>query len=109
MVPVFFILLILVCLSLIVVILFQSGKGGGMGAAFGSGMSGSVFGGKGAGDFLTKVTIGLSIVFAIIVMQSISFSKIPDFPVKRAKSEKKPHKSLLAEHSLLSLLSEDGM
>ena len=44
-----------VCAFLILVILLQQGRGGGMGAAFG-GASQQVFGGAGAGNFLTKLT-----------------------------------------------------
>lgn len=47
---------------LIVAVLLQSGKGGGMGAAFG-GASSQIFGGRGAGNFLTRVTATAAITF----------------------------------------------
>lgn len=50
------------CLMLIGVILLQQSKGGGMGTAFGGGMSETIFGSR-AGNILTKVTITLAIVF----------------------------------------------
>ena len=49
--------------SLIALVLVQQGKGATMGAAFGSGASQTVFGSRGAGSFLLKVTIGFVIVF----------------------------------------------
>jgi preprotein translocase subunit SecG len=56
---------ILVSLGLIVVVLLQTGKGTGMGAAFGGGASTTVFGSSGAGNFLTRMTTGMAIVFML--------------------------------------------
>lgn len=53
----------IVAVFLIVVVLVQRGKGATMGSAFGSGASTTVFGSKGAGGFLMKLTIGLGAVF----------------------------------------------
>jgi preprotein translocase subunit SecG len=54
---------ILICFSLIVVILLQSGKGGGLaGGAFG-GTAQTVFGGRGATDFVTRATMILGGAF----------------------------------------------
>ena len=47
---------VLVCLFLILVVLLQQGKGGGMGSAFGGGGSQTVFGGAGATNVLTRAT-----------------------------------------------------
>jgi preprotein translocase subunit SecG len=56
---------LLVCIVLIAIILIQSGKGGGLaGGAFG-GATQTVFGGRGATDFITKATVYLGIVFFI--------------------------------------------
>ncbi|MBF0160668.1 MAG: preprotein translocase subunit SecG [Magnetococcales bacterium] len=55
---------ILVSLSLIFIVLLQKGSGADMGAAFG-GSSQSVFGARGSGSFLGKVTAGLATVFMI--------------------------------------------
>lgn len=58
-----------VCLFLIVVVLLQAGKGGGMGIAFGgAGGGGSVFGGSGAGNFLTRLTVICAFVFMFTSM-----------------------------------------
>jgi preprotein translocase subunit SecG len=54
---------IVICFSLIVVILLQSGKGGGLaGGAFG-GTAQTVFGGRGATDFVTRATMVLGGAF----------------------------------------------
>jgi len=54
---------ILVALGIIGLVLIQHGKGADAGAAFGGGASGTVFGSKGSGNFLTKLTTALAIVF----------------------------------------------
>lgn len=54
---------VIVAVVLIVVILIQHGKGADAGAAFGSGASSTVFGSRGSGNFLTKMTAALAIVF----------------------------------------------
>ena len=56
---------ILVSLGLIVVVLLQTGKGTDMGAAFGGGSSTTVFGSSGAGNFLTRLTTGMAVVFML--------------------------------------------
>ena len=54
---------LLVCLCLVAVILVQSGKGGGLaGGAFG-GATQTVFGGRGATDFITRATVVLGVLF----------------------------------------------
>ncbi len=52
-------------LLLIVVILLQSGKGAAMGSGLGGGSSQTMFGSSGAGNFLTKLTTGVAILFMI--------------------------------------------
>jgi preprotein translocase subunit SecG len=54
---------ILVCVFLIAVVLLQRGKGAQVGAVFGGGGGATMFGGRGAGNFLTKLTTGAAIVF----------------------------------------------
>ncbi len=54
---------LVVAIALVGFILVQQGKGAGMGASFGSGASGTVFGAGGSGNFLTKTTTVLAIVF----------------------------------------------
>jgi preprotein translocase subunit SecG len=54
-----------VCIFLVAVVLLQRGKGAEIGAVFGSGASSTVFGGRGAGNFLTKLTTGCAIIFML--------------------------------------------
>jgi preprotein translocase subunit SecG len=56
---------IIVSISLIVLVLLQHGKGADMGAAFGSGSSGTVFGSRGSSSFFTRATAVLATVFFI--------------------------------------------
>ena len=49
--------------SVIVLVLLQQGKGADMGAAFGSGASGSLFGSSGSANFLSRTTGILAAVF----------------------------------------------
>ena len=63
------ILHVIVCIFLMLTVLLQAGKGGGMGAAFGGGSSmGTVFGGSGAGNFLRRLTVGAAIIFMLTSM-----------------------------------------
>ena len=50
-------------LSMIGLILIQHGKGADMGAAFGSGSAGSLFGASGSANFLSRTTAVLAAVF----------------------------------------------
>jgi preprotein translocase subunit SecG len=54
---------ILVGLGVIGLVLLQHGKGADMGAAFGSGASGSLFGATGSANFLSRATAVLATVF----------------------------------------------
>ena len=56
---------VLIAISLIGLVLIQHGKGADMGAAFGSGASSTVFGSRGAGSFLTRVTAILAALFFV--------------------------------------------
>lgn len=56
---------ILVALIIIGLVLMQHGKGADMGAAFGSGSSGSLFGSSGSANFLSRMTGGLAAVFLL--------------------------------------------
>jgi preprotein translocase subunit SecG len=56
---------ILVSVSIITLVLLQQGKGADMGAGFGSGASGTVFGARGSGSFFTRATAILAAIFFI--------------------------------------------
>ncbi len=60
---VLFVVQILVAIALCGLILLQHGKGADMGAAFGSGSSGSLFGAAGSANFLSRTTAILAAVF----------------------------------------------
>lgn len=69
-------------ICLIALVLVQQGKGATMGAAFGSGASQTVFGSRGSGSFLFRVTIGFILVFFIT---SIALNYITARAVKEEK------------------------
>ncbi|HQR04599.1 MAG: preprotein translocase subunit SecG [Proteobacteria bacterium] len=54
---------ILIGLTVIGLVLLQHGKGADMGAAFGSGASGSLFGASGSANFLSRTTAVLAAAF----------------------------------------------
>jgi preprotein translocase subunit SecG len=64
---------VFVCLLLILVVLLQRGKGSDIGAALGGGGSNTVFGSRGAGNFLTKLTTAAAVLF---MLTSLSLSYI---------------------------------
>ncbi len=57
------ILHLILAFVLILVVLLQSGKGADIGAAFGGGSSQTVFGGRGAATFLSKLTTAAAFLF----------------------------------------------
>lgn len=81
------ILHILVCLFLVLVILLQQGRGGGMGAAFG-GASQQVFGGAGAGNFLTKLTeaAAFTFMFTSVLLAGLASNRGPSKYEEAAKA-----------------------
>jgi len=60
---VLFVVQLVTALGIIVLVLLQQGKGADMGAAFGSGSSGSIFGASGSSNFLSRTTAILATVF----------------------------------------------
>ncbi len=56
---------ILVCVGLIVIVLLQADKGEGLAGAFGGGASSTVFGERGSGGFMSKLTTSMAIIFMI--------------------------------------------
>ena len=75
MMTVILVLHFMVCFVLITVVLLQRGKGADLGAALGGGGANTVFGSRGAGNFLTKLTTGSAIVF---MMTSLSLAYLDD-------------------------------
>ena len=71
-----------VCLFLMLVVLLQQGKGGGMGAALGGGATQQVFGGRGAGNILTRATAVCAAVFMLTSVSLAYFSSSGDRQLK---------------------------
>jgi preprotein translocase subunit SecG len=65
---------ILAALGIVVLVLLQHGKGADMGAAFGSGSAGSLFGSAGAANFLSRTTAILAAVFFLTSLGLTYFS-----------------------------------
>ena len=59
----FVVIHILICFALVVAVLLQSGRGGGLAGAFGGGAAQTFFGGRGAATFLSKTTAWLAVGF----------------------------------------------
>lgn len=85
---------VLVCLFLVGVILLQPGKSDG-GIAFGGGSSQSIFGSRGAGNFLTKTTSVCAFVFLFTSfiltrdrIQAHMKSVVDSVPAEAASTEK---------------------
>ncbi len=56
---------VVVAVSIVVLVLLQHGKGADMGAAFGSGSAGSLFGASGAANFLSRATGVCAAIFFV--------------------------------------------
>ena len=71
-------LFVAICLLLIVVILLQKGRGGGLAGAFGGAGGHSAFGAK-TGDVFTWVTVALTAMFVTMAVIG-NFTYVPDNP-----------------------------
>lgn len=56
---------VIVAVSIVVLVLLQHGKGADMGAAFGSGSAGSLFGSSGSANFLSRATGVCAAIFFV--------------------------------------------
>ena len=65
---------VFVAIALILIVLIQKGRGGGLSGAFGGAMAGGVLGSK-TGDFLTWVTIGLVGLFLTLAVVMAKYYK----------------------------------
>lgn len=57
---------LIVAVALVALVMLQQGKGADMGASFGAGASGTLFGSSGSGNFMTRMTAILAGLFFII-------------------------------------------
>jgi preprotein translocase subunit SecG len=72
---------VLIAIGLIAFVLIQKGQGATAGAAFGSGASGTVFGARGAGNFLSRTTWVLAALFCTIsLVMAVMVSRMMDNP-----------------------------
>jgi len=91
---------ILAAVGIVVLVLLQHGKGADMGAAFGSGSAGSLFGSAGAANFLSRTTAILAAVFFTTSLGLTYFMSAPgksggvtqhmDAPAPKSTTEAKP-------------------
>ncbi len=78
------VLFVICCVSLVLMILIQKGRGGGLSGAFGGAMAGGGVLGSKTGDFLTWVTIGLVGVFltlAVVMAKWYKPTPVGDYDV----------------------------
>jgi len=87
---------VIVCFLMIGAILLQAGKGAEIGAAFG-GSSQTVFGSRGPGTFLSKVTVAAAIIFmltslglAVLSKERTFSSTVIDLNKKESPSDTQP-------------------
>jgi preprotein translocase subunit SecG len=88
------VLFVLCCVSLVLIILIQKGRGGGLSAAFGGGMASGILGSK-TGDFLTWVTIvlvGVFLTLAVVMAKFYKPSPAGDYDV-RPQTQQQPLQS----------------
>jgi preprotein translocase subunit SecG len=87
---------VLICIALVMVVLMQASKGGGLAGAFGGIGSSAVFGGRQAGSFLSKATVYLSVAFLLNCLVLALLSKATTQPrsVTQQESTRSPAGSL---------------
>jgi len=80
MFTVLLVLQVLMGITIIGLVLLQQGKGADMGAAFGAGASGTVFGAAGGGSFFTRATAVLATLFFAnsLLLSSPLVREVPD-------------------------------
>ncbi|MHB1531723.1 preprotein translocase subunit SecG [Acidithiobacillus sp.] len=66
---------VLLCVVLVALVLVQKGQGADIGAVFGGGASQTVFGARGAGNFLSHIT---AIVGALFFLNSLGLAYLSD-------------------------------
>ena len=85
---------VFVCMFLILVVLLQQGRGGGMGAMFGGSAAQQVFGGRGAGNILTRATAICATIFMLTSVGLAYLSSSGDRELRaRAAAEAKTQKA----------------
>jgi len=88
---------VIVCIFLVAVVLLQRGKGAQVGAVFGGGGGSTMFGSRGAGNFLTKLTTGAAVVY---MLTSLSLSYLGITGAGERLFEEGATEPVVAEESL---------
>jgi len=78
---------VFVCVFLILVVLLQQGRGGGLGAVGGS--AAQVFGGRGAGNFMTRLTAICAVIFLGTSISLAYLSSAGDRELKQYENQQK--------------------
>lgn len=79
---------IICCVVLVLVVLVQPGKSGGLGAALGGAGAQQIFGGRGAGNFLTRTTwIAATLFFVTSVTLAYMSTSTGDSLKDRAEQQ----------------------
>ncbi len=102
------ILYVLVSAAIIGLVLLQHGKGADMGASFGAGASATIFGSAGKGNFMTKSTTILAIVFFALsllignynttaIEKKAEFENLSVAPTEQTKTDKTAEKVAVEE------------
>jgi preprotein translocase subunit SecG len=88
---------VIAAIGVIGLVLLQHGKGADMGAAFGSGSSGSLFGASGSANFLSRSTAVLAAVFFLtsmgltyMISHKPQVSSVMDAPVREQPDNQPP-------------------
>jgi preprotein translocase subunit SecG len=97
---------VVVCVFLIIVVLLQAGKGGGMGIAFGGGGSQTVFGSSGAGNFLTKLTSATAFLFLVTSLGLAHYSSQQDSKRLQRLAERTADEKKVEDERAAKLKSE---
>ncbi len=98
---------VVVCIFLMLVVLLQAGRGGGIGLAFGgSGGSQSVFGSSGGASFLTKMTAVCAIIFFSNSMALAYLSSQSDSRRLQRIAEKKAQEKKAEDAASAKLLQD---
>lgn len=82
------VLQVLIAIAMIAIVLVQRGPGAAAGSGFGAGSSGTVFGARGSGSFLTRTTailaagfFGISMVMGVMASRTVGVDAEPDLGV----------------------------
>jgi preprotein translocase subunit SecG len=105
---------VLIAIALVAFVLIQKGQGATAGAAFGSGASGTVFGARGAGNFLTRSTWVLATLFcAISLAMAVLVSRVSAQPENDlgviGSAGAPPAVEVVEQNNEVSVSSEDPM